>query len=154
MNRYAVALLAMAAFILGCKDEHYRAVPIERTPYDVEWDRVRRSLLDIAEYNYHRPPGAEVVWQLPETTERERRGDCAALATLLYQRMLKQNIKDGRIVFGLRGGRRHAWVKWRGRILDPAMSPQPIRDDTGKYRPTWGYDLAGKYYFEMVPTDG
>ncbi|MEW6358342.1 MAG: hypothetical protein AB1696_18560 [Planctomycetota bacterium] len=154
MNRYELTLFICAAAIFGCETERYRAVPIDRTPYDIEWYKVRNALADIAGYRYHRAGDADAVWQLPETTERERRGDCAALATLLYQRMLKQNVQDGRIVFGFRGGLWHAWVEWRGHILDPAISSRPMSDDTGSYRPAWGYDLAGRYRFELAPVGG
>ena len=155
MAKLIMALLAATALVTGCRVEEYRMVPVERTPYDSEWEKVRRSLADMAMFEYNRKHDGLIQWQLPEETERERRGDCTALATLLYQRMLKAGVSGGRIVFGDYRDQWHAWVEWRDYILDPSLSLRPIsRQAAGEYRPVWAYDLSGKYRFEAIRAKG
>ncbi|MEW6359325.1 MAG: hypothetical protein AB1696_23520 [Planctomycetota bacterium] len=147
MRRRMRILLAVFAVTTGCQEARYRAVPAYRTPYDAEWDRVKKCLSETAALNYYRATRGQVVWQLPTTTEQTGRGDCTALATLLYQRLLKNDVRDSRIVFGYYGGMWHAWVNWRGYVLDPTMSSSPIEEGWGDYQPHWGYDMAGKYRY-------
>ncbi|NOZ21762.1 MAG: hypothetical protein GXP25_11840 [Planctomycetes bacterium] len=147
MQRKMQILFAIFVVTTGCQEVRYQAVPAYHTPYDSEWNRVKRCLAETAKLDYYRAPRTSVVWQLPTTTEQTGRGDCTALATVLYHRLLKSNVKDGRIVFGYYDGLWHAWVNWRGYILDPTMSPYPIKKDWGGYQPCWGYDMAGKYRY-------
>lgn len=152
-HKTATILLAMV-WAAGCAEVRYEAQPTERTPYDAEWNKVRRVLAQTAALRYSRKPEASLIWQLPEVTEREGQGDCTALATLLYQRMLREQIRDARIVFGNWEDAWHAWVEWRGYILDPVRSARPERSGMNEYRPVWGYDLAGKYRFVEKQTKG
>lgn len=151
MQRRMQILLTAFVVTTGCQETRYRAVPAYHTPYDSEWDRVKRCLAETARLHYYRAPRSQVVWQLPTTTQRTGQGDCTALATLLYQRLLASKIKHSRIVFGYYGTRWHAWVNWRGHILDPTMSSHPIEESWGGYQPCWGYDMAGKYRYVAMP---
>ena len=146
-----IVLVGMAA--AGCERYTYRPVPVERTPYDSQWEAVKRCLLETAKLGYRRTADMEHTWQSPQTTAYRGYGDCTSQATLLYQRLLKSGVRDAKIAFGYYGYTWHAWVEWRGYVLDPTVSWVPVKPAMDEYRPCWGYDLAGKYrYIEERPT--
>ncbi|NOZ20981.1 MAG: hypothetical protein GXP25_07820 [Planctomycetes bacterium] len=110
---------------------------------------------DAARLEYRRRPSAERLWQPPALTVATGRGDCTALATFLYYRMRKGGVKNGRIVFGFMGANWHAWVEWRGYVLDPTIHAIAAMPDASDYRPCWGYDRRGRYrYIETPSGDG
>ncbi|MEW6355371.1 MAG: hypothetical protein AB1696_03520 [Planctomycetota bacterium] len=152
MRSRVVPSMICVLLVAGCVD-HYTVVPVERTPYDREWEVIRKSMDDAARLEYHRRPGAERLWQSPAETAATGKGDCTALATFLYYKMLKGGVRNGRIVFGFMGEAWHAWVEWRGHILDPTTYTIAAASGLSDYRPCWGYEMGGKYRYIETAAD-
>jgi len=147
MTRRLWMLALVMPVFMSCQRMKRWAVRTQVTPYDEEWERVKKCLLETSQLEYCREPKSEHVWRLPATIQEQGKGDCTAFATMLYQKMLQNGIRDGRIVFGYHGDLWHAWVAWRGYVLDATRSPVPLKPEADEYYSLWGYDLAGKYRF-------
>lgn len=169
MNRrtFLGAVLALVFALQGCSYVVLQKPHVR--DWDRKWEKVRPSLAVEEECaaeqgrnvrtllaRIHRLPNipdlAGDVWKPPDLTARHG-GDCEDKAILLYYRMKKLGLRDMVLAIGQWDDVCHAWVEWRGNILDPWATDRPIRTKTAdNYRAEAYYGPAGRY-IRLQPSD-